>query len=137
MIIQELCDSFKSEILQKGHDITADTFKLALYDSSASLDRTTTVYSTTNEITDSGYTAGGKTLTGGAVTLDSGVAVVDFDDAVWTSASFTTRGGLIYNTSNSNKAVAVLNFGIDQVSTITFTYQFPNADAASGIIRIT
>jgi len=69
--------------------------------------------------------------------LDSGVAVVDFDDAVWTSASFTTRGGLIYNTSNSNKAVAVLNFGIDQVSTITFTYQFPNADAASGIIRIT
>jgi hypothetical protein len=132
-----LVNSFKQEILQEGHDVDNDTFKIALYSSSATLDADTTAYTTTGEITGTGYTAGGETLTGGAVTLDGSVAVIDFDNPQWTSASFTARGALIYNSTNSDKAMAVLDFGADQVvSSGTFTVTFPAANASTALIRL-
>ena len=113
-----------------------------MYSSSASLGADTTVYSTTNEITNTSgtaYTAGGKTLSVTATFPKSSgtTAIVDFGDVSWTDASFTARGGLIYNSSASNKAVAVLDFGSDRLaSSSTFEVKFPIADATSAIIRI-
>lgn len=136
-ITQALCTSFKSELLNKEHDMDTDTFKIALYTSSATLDATTTAYSATNETSGTGYTAGGATLTGGAIATSGTTAYVDFTDPSWTSASFTARGALIYNTSASNKAVCVLDFGGDfTVTTGTFTVVFPAADASNALIRL-
>ena len=140
-ITQAVCTSFKQEILVEGHDFTAttgDTFKIALYTSSASLDATTTAYSSTNEVSASGtYTAGGGSLTAVTPTTSGTTALCDFADASFTSATFTARGALIYNSSNSNKAVCVLNFGGDKTSTSgTFTVQFPTADASNAILRL-
>lgn len=141
-ISQTTCTSFKLELLKAEHDFSSHTFKLALYSSSASLGADTTVYSTTNEITNtsgSAYSAGGKTLTvTSTFPKTSGTtAIVDFDNVSWTSASFTARGALIYNSSASNKAVAVLDFGSDRVASDSdFEIQFPVADATSAIIRI-
>jgi VCBS repeat-containing protein len=136
-----MCTSFKVELLQGVHDFTTstgDTFKLALYTSSATLDATTTAYSSSNEVSNSGtYSAGGGTLTNVTPTSTGTTAFTDFDDISFTSATITARGALIYNSSNSNKAVAVLDFGSDKTSTDgTFTIQFPTADASSAIIRI-
>ena len=140
-ITQAVCTSFKQEILVEGHDFTAttgDTFKIALYTSSASLDATTTAYSSTNEVSASGtYTAGGGSLTAVTPTTSGTTALCDFADASFTSATITARGALIYNSSNSNKAVCVLNFGGDKTSTSgTFTVQFPTADAINDILRL-
>lgn len=136
-ITSALCTSFKQELLNKEHDMDTDTFKIALYTSSASLDATTTAYSVTNEISGTGYTAGGVTLTGGTIATSGTTAYVDFNDATWSSASFTAAGALIYNTSNSNKAIAVIDFGGDQtVSSGTFTVTMPAADASNAIIRL-
>lgn len=149
-ISQAMTTSFKVDILSGGMNFnttnralssnTQDTFKIALYTSSASLDATTTAYSATNEITNtsgSAYTAGGLTLTTVAPTSSGTTAFVDFNDASWASASFTANGALIYNSSNSNKSVAVLAFGGDKTaSNGTFTIQFPTADASNAIIRI-
>ena len=142
-ITSAICNSFKQEILVGTHNLTAttgNTFKIALYTSSASLGAGTTAYSTSNEITNSSgtaYTAGGATLTSVTPTLDSSTAVCDFADISWTSASFTANGCLIYNSSQSDKAVAVIAFGGDKtVSSGTFTIQFPTADASNAIIRI-
>lgn len=136
-ITQAIANSFKQEVMQEAHDIDNDTFKIALYTSTATLDATTTVYSATNEISGTGYTATGNTLAGNVVTLDTGVAIVDFTDSAWTSSSFTARGALIYNSTNGNKALVVLDFGGDQtVSSGTFTVQFPAADASNAIIRL-
>lgn len=136
-ITQSLADSFKKELLQKLHDIEDDTFKIALYTSSASLDATTTLYSTTDEISGTGYTAGGNTLVGNNLTLTGGTAHIDFTDTAWTSATFTARGALIYNSTNSDRAVAVLDFGSDRaVSSGTFTIQFPADNATTAIIRL-
>ena len=140
-ITQAVCTSFKQEILVEGHDFTAttgDTFKIALYTSSASLDATTTAYSSTNEVSASGtYTAGGGSLTAVTPTTSCTTALCDFADASFTSATITARGALIYNSSNSNKAVCVLNFGGDKTSTSgTFTVQFPTADASNAILRL-
>jgi len=140
-ITQAMCTSFKVELLQGVHDFTTstgDTFKLALYTSSATLDATTTAYSSSNEVSNSGtYSAGGGTLTNVTPTSTGTTAFTDFDDISFTSATITARGALIYNSSNSNKAVAVLDFGSDKTSTDgTFTIQFPTADASSAIIRI-
>lgn len=135
-ISQAMATSFKSEILQEGHNLASDTLKIALFTSSASLDASTTAYSTSNEVSGTGYTAGGETLTNQAVSTTGTTAHFDADDPTWTSASFTARGALIYNTSNSNKAIAILDFGGDfTVSSGTFKIVFPAA-GANAIIRI-
>lgn len=132
-----LCDSYTQELLSGTHT-SADTYKIALYTSAATLSSATTVYSATNEVSGAGYTAGGQTLTGFATSLDTGVAILDFTtDPSWTSATITARGALIYNSSKTNKAVAILDFGSDITSTNgTFTVTFPAATAAAGLIRI-
>ena len=139
-ISSAICNSFKQEILVGTHNLTAssgNTFKLALFTSSASLGAGTTAYSTSNEVSGTGYTAGGVTLTSVTPVLDSSTAVCDFADVSFTSASFTANGCLIYNSSQSDKAVAVIAFGGDKtVSSGTFTIQFPTADASNAIIRI-
>jgi hypothetical protein len=142
-ISSAICNSFKQEILVGTHDFTAstgDTFKIALFTSSATLGASTTAYSATNEITNdagSAYTAGGEDLTSVTPVLDSSTAVCDFSDVSWTSATFTANGALIYNSSQSNKAVCAIAFGGDKTATNgTFTVQFPTADASNAIIRI-
>ena len=137
-ITQAMCNSFKTELLGGTHDLDTDVIKIALYTSSATLDASTTAYSTTNEVTGSaGYTAGGNTLSGAAITLSGSTAIVDFSDTTWSSATITARGALIYNSSKSNKAIAVLDFGSDKSSTNgDFTIVFPAADASNAIIRI-
>lgn len=144
-----MCTSFKLELLNGTHAFTtsvsrattaADTFKIALYTSSATLDASTTAYSTTNEITNtsgSAYVAGGNTLTGSATSTGGTTAFVDFADSSWSSASFTARGALIYNSTQSDKSVVVLDFGSDKTASAgTFTIVFPTADASNAIIRI-
>jgi len=136
-ITQALCTSFKSELLGGTHDLDTDAIKIALFTSSASLDATTTAYSTTNEASGTGYTAGGNTLTSAAISVDGTTAIVDFADTTWSSATITARGALIYNSSKANRAIAVLDFGGDKTSTNgDFTIQFPAAAAATAIIRI-
>jgi len=139
-ITQALCTSFKKELMEGTHDFTTttgDTFKIALYTSTASLDASTTAYSATNETSGTGYTAGGAALTNVTPTTSGTTAYIDFADAAWTSASFTCAGALIYNSTDSNKAVAVLDFGGDQTVTAgTFTIEWPTADASNAIIRI-
>jgi hypothetical protein len=135
-ITQAMCTSFKAEILDEQHDLAADTLKIALYTSSASLDASTTAYTTSNEISGTGYTAGGETLTSTTVSTTGTTAFFDAADPTWTSASFTARGALIYNSTNSDKAIAVLNFGGDfTVSSGTFRIVFPAA-GANAIITI-
>jgi|TARA_Y100000361_G_scaffold45052_1_gene39024 poly-gamma-glutamate capsule biosynthesis protein CapA/YwtB (metallophosphatase superfamily) len=142
-ITSAICNSFKQELLVGTHNFTAttgNTFKIALFTSSATLGAGTTAFATTNEITNSSgtaYTSGGATLTSVTPTLDSSTAVCDFNDVSFTSASFTANGALIYNSSASNKAVAAIAFGGDKtVSSGTFTIQFPAADASNAIIRL-
>lgn len=142
-ISSAICNSFKQEILVGTHNFTAstgDTFKIALFTSSATLGASTTAYAATNEITNtagSAYTAGGEDLTSVTPVLDSSTAVCDFSDVSWTSATFTANGALIYNSSQSNKAVCAIAFGGDKTATNgTFTVQFPTADASNAIIRI-
>jgi len=142
-ISSAICNSFKQEILVGTHNFTAssgNTFKLALYTSSASLGASTTAYSATNEISNtsgSAYSAGGETITSVTPVLDGSTAVCDFADVSWSSASFTANGCLIYNDTQSDKACAVVAFGGDKtVSSGTFTIQFPAAAASTAIIRI-
>ena len=136
-----VCTSFKSELLSGVHDFATagDTFKLSLYTSSSTINNaSTTVYTTSDEVADSGsYAAGGGSLANQAVSTDGTTAIVDFDDLSFTSATITARYALIYNSSDSNKAVCVLDFGTDQTSTSgTFTIQFPSAGASTAIIRV-
>ena len=142
-ITSAICTSFKQELLVGTHNFTAtsgNTFKIALYTSSASLGAATTAYSTSNEISNtsgSAYSAGGATLTSVTPALDSSTAVCDFADVSYTSASFTANGALIYNDTQSDKACAVIAFGSDKtVTSGTFTIQFPTADASDAIIRL-
>jgi hypothetical protein len=134
-ITTAICNSYKQEILQGVHSST-DTYKIALYTSSATLGASTTAYSATNEVTGAGYNAGGKTLTGYVSGLSSGTAYITFNDPSWTSSTITARGCLIYNSSKSNKAVACFDFGSDVISVSgTFTIDLPAA-GASALIRI-
>ena len=139
-ITQAVCTSFKQEILVEGHNFTgsSDTFKIALYTSSATLSASTPAYSSSNEVSDSGsYSAGGGSLTSVTPTTSGTTAICDFADISFTSATITARGALIYNSTNSNKAVCVLDFGGDKTSTSgTFTIQFPTADASNAILRL-
>ena len=143
-ITSAICSSFKQELLQGKHNFSSsggDTFKLALFDSGASLGASTTDYSTSEEITNtsgSAYSAGGATLTNSGVSLSSTTAFTDFSDVTYSSASFTANGAMIFNDSASgDPAVAILAFGGDKTSTNgDFTIQFPAADASNAIIRI-
>ena len=147
-ITSAVCTSFKVELLKGQHDFTAstgDTFKIALFDSDATLGASTTDYSTSEEITNTSgtaYTAGGATLTNVTPTSSSTTAYTDFDDVSWTDASFTANGALIYDTttgtgSGTTDAVAAIAFGGDKTATSgTFTIQFPAAAASTAILRI-
>ena len=142
-ISSAICNSFKQEILVGTHNFTASSgnaFKIALYTSSASMGASTTAYSSSNEISNSSgsaYSAGGKAITSVTPVLDGSTAVCDFADVSWTSASFTANGCLIYNDTQSDKAVCVVAFGGDKtVSSGTFTIQFPAAAASTAIVRI-
>jgi hypothetical protein len=140
-----MCTSFKDQLLEAVHDFRSsggDTFKIALYSSAATLDATTTAYTSSNEVSNSGtYSAGGGTLTNVTPTTSGTTAFTDFDDISFTSATINARGALIYNSTPThtytNPSVAVLDFGGDKISTSgTFTIQFPTADASNAIIRI-
>ncbi len=133
---QTLTTSFKQDILLGVHDLDTDTIKMALYLATADLGAATTVYTTTGETSGTGYTAGGKILTGVTVLTSGTTAYVDFADPSWDPAAFTARGALIYNASKSNKAIAVLDFGSDKTATTIFTVQMPANTATSALIRI-
>ncbi|MFZ9615167.1 MAG: hypothetical protein ACO3AG_00685 [Fluviibacter sp.] len=154
-ITQAMCTSFKAEILLAVHDFRntgGDTFKIALYTSTATIDANTTAYSATNEVTGTNYTAGGNTLTNGGVTASNtstsaGTGYTTFSNTTWTNSTITARGALIYNntpsangtanTTLTNAAVAVLDFGADKTSTAgDFTIIFPSATNTTAIIRI-
>jgi len=136
-ITQSMCTSFKVEVLGGIHDLDTDVIKVALYLSSATLGAGTTAYTTSGETTGSGYTAGGNTLTGAVISFGGTTAFASFSQTIFTGASFTTRGALIYNSSKANRAIAVLDFGGDQVvSSGDFVIVFPTADATDAIIRI-
>ena len=146
-ITQSLVTSFKVEILDGIHNFgvgviragtAADTFKIALYTASATLDATTTAYTTSNEVVGTGYVAGGNTLVISQVPTSTGTtAFLDFSDSSWTTSTITARGALIYNSTQSNKAVAVLDFGGDKVTTAqTFTVIFPSSTSSTAIVRI-
>ena len=135
-ITQAMCTSFKEECFKEGHQMATDTIKIALFTSSASIGASTTAYSTSNEISGTGYSAGGVALTSQVVSTSSTTAYFDAADPEWTSASFTANGAIIYNSTNSDKAIAVLAFGGDfTVAGGTFKIIFPAA-GASAIIRI-
>lgn len=139
-ITQGMATSFKVQLLNGTQNFSADTFKLALYTSSASLGEGTTAYTSSNECPSTGnYSAGGNTLTVNVTPTSSGnVAYVSFANTTWANATITAAGALIYNNSKSNAAVAVLSFGGDKTSTNgTFAVNFPTADASSAIIRLT
>ena len=141
-ITSAICNSFKQEILEAEHNFATsggNTFNLALYDSDATLNKSTTVYTTSEELADSGgYTAKGNALTNVPPVLDSDTAICDFANTSWTSASFTARGCLIFNDSHSSDAsVCAIDFGGDKtVTSVTFTVEFPAAAASTAIIQI-
>ena len=142
-ITSAICTSFKVELLKGVHNFTAtsgNTFKIALYDSDATLGASTTAFSTSEEITNTSgtaYTSGGASLTSVTPVASSTTAVCDFADVSYSSASFTANGALIYNSSASNVAVCAIAFGSDKTATNgTFTIQFPTADATNAIIRL-
>ena len=136
-ITQCMVTSFKAEILGGVQDLDTDVIKIALYTSAASLDATTTVYTTSNEVVGAGYTAGGNTLASPTISTSGTTAFVDFADSSWVTATITARGALIYNSSKANRAIAVLDFGSDKTSTSgTFTVQMPANNATDALIRI-
>ena len=142
-ITSAICTSFKVELLKGVHNFTAttgDTFKIALYDSDATLGASTTAFTTSEEITNTSgtaYTSGGATLTSVTPVASSTTALCDFADVSFSSATFTANGALIYNSSATNAAVAAIAFGSDKTATNgTFTIQFPAADASNAIIRL-
>jgi VCBS repeat-containing protein len=139
-ISQALCTSFKVELMTGTHNFTAstgNTFKLALFTSAATLGATTTAYSATNEASGTGYSAGGSNLTNVTPTSSGTTAFTDFADLTFSTVTITANGALIYNSSASNRAVAVLAFGSDKTATAgNFTIVFPTADSTSAIIRI-
>ena len=132
-IVQTQTTSFKKELYQAIHNLSTNTLKIALYTASADLNQDTTVYSATNEVTGTGYTAGGITLTGVTISSSDYTAYVDFADVVF-NASVTARCALIYNVTQGNKSIAVLDFGADKTST-NFTITMPANTATAALIR--
>lgn len=136
-IQQGLTNSFKEQMLQGQQNLTSNTLKMALYTGFATLGPTTTVYSTTNEVSGTGYTAGGETLANVSIASSAnGIVYVSFSNPSWSNASFTARGALIYNATQSNSSVAVLDFGADKTcSNQTFTVTLPANTATTALIR--
>ena len=134
-ILQGLCSSFKQESWLGIHDLDTDVLKLALYTANADLSQATTVYTPTGEVSGTGYTAGGEILTGVQVLLSGTTAYVTFNNPMWTGASFVCRGGLIYNTSKADRAIAVLDFGADKTASGNFTVQLPASTATTALLR--
>jgi hypothetical protein len=133
-IIQTQTTSFKKELYQAIHDLSTDTIMIALYTGNADLNEATTVYSSTNEVSGTGYTAGGEIMTGVAISSSGYVAYVNWANVSWTAA-LTARCALIYNASKGNKSVAVLDFGSDKTSTTTFTITMPANTSTTALIR--
>ena len=135
-IVQTQTTSFKKELYQGIHDLSVDSIYIALYTADVDLNQDTTVYSSTNEISGTGYVAGGQIMTGVSISSSGYTAYVNWDNVVWNGA-LTARCALIYNASKGNKSVAVLDFGGDKTSTAgDFTIVFPTANSTSAIIRI-
>lgn len=134
-ILQGMTSSFKAELPQGIHNLLTDTIKIALYTGLADLNLSTTVYTTLNEVSGTGYSAGGSVLTGAAVTLAGTTACITFNNISWPGSGFTARGALLYNASKANRSVAVLDFGSDKTST-NFTITFPASTATSAVLRI-
>ena len=135
MIVQTQTTSFKVELYQAIHNLLADTLKLALYTAEANLDASTTVYTTANEITGTGYTAGGNVVTGVTINSSGYTAWVTFNNVLWVPAAFTTRCALLYNASKANRSIVVLDFGSDKTCINTFEVQVPGATATTALIR--
>ena len=133
-IVQTQTTSFKKELYQAIHDLSTDTVKIALYTGNADLNADTTVYSATNEVSATGYTAGGEVMTGVSISSSGYVAYANWNNVSWTSA-LTARCALIYNASKSNKSIAVLDFGADKTSTVTFTITMPANVSTTALIR--
>ena len=133
-IVQTQTTSFKAELYQGIHDLTTDEIRIALYTASADLNAATTIYSSTNEVSATGYTAGGQVLTPITVNSSGYTAYVGFPNVSW-SAALTARCALIYNVTKGNKSVAVLDFGSDKTSTTTFTITMPANTATAALIR--
>jgi len=133
-IVQTQTTSFKKELYQGIHDLSTDTIKIALYTGNADLNEATTVYSSTNEVTGTGYTAGGEVMTGASINSSGSVAYVNWNNVSWTAA-LTARCALIYNASKANRSIAVLDFGSDKTSTTTFTITMPANTSTTALIR--
>lgn len=138
-ITTAMCTSFKKELMQATHNFTTGghNMRLALFDANATLDATTTVYATANEVTGTGYTAGGKLLVNITPTTSGTTAFADFDDLVWTGATFTARGAQIFNNSAANASIGVFDFGSNiPVVAGNFTLTFPTANATAAVLRL-
>jgi len=133
-IVQTQTTSFKKELYQAVHNLSTDTLKIALYTGNANLNADTTVYTTSNEVVASGYTAGGNTLTGVAISSSDYTAYVNWANTSWTAA-ITARCALIYNVTQGNKSIAVIDFGADKTSTTTFTITMPANTSTTALIR--
>ena len=133
-IVQTQTTSFKKELYQGIHDLSTDTIKIALYTGNADLNEATTVYSSTNEVVTSGYSMGGALMTGVSINSSGSVAYVNWDNVSW-SGAITARCALIYNVTQGNKSVAVLDFGADKTSTTTFTITMPANTSTTALIR--
>ena len=136
-IFQTQTLSFRQEMLQGVHDLLTDTLKMALYTSASNINEDTTVYTTTAEVSGGGYSAGGQVITGADISASNGIVYVTFNNVVWTPATFTAAGGLIYNASKGNKSIAVLSFGADKTASGTFTVQMPPNTSSSALLRFT
>ena len=138
-ITQAICTVFKQDLMSPGGNLAAQTLKCALYDNTASLAANTTAYATANEVSSSGtnYTTGGNALTNVAITTDGTTAIFDADNVTFANATISAQAALLYNSNNSNSAIAVLDFGGVKTSTNgTFELQFPTANSSAGLIRI-
>jgi len=133
-IIQTQTTSFKKELYTAVHNLSTDTIKIALYTGNADLNEATTIYSATNEVSGTGYTAGGQTMTGVSISSSGYVAYANWDNVSWTAA-LTARCALIYNSTQGNKSIAVLDFGSDKTSTTTFTITMPANTSTTALIR--
>jgi len=133
-ILQTQTTSFKKELYQGIHDLSTDTIKIALYTAAADLNEATTVYSSSNEVVASGYTAGGQVMTGVQISSDGYTAYVNWDNVSWTTA-VTARCALMYNVTQGNKSIAVLDFGSDKTSTTTFLITMPANTSTAALIR--
>lgn len=133
-IVQTQTTSFKKELYQGIHDLSTDTIKIALYTGNADLNEATTAYTTSNQVSASGYTAGGQVMTGVAISSSGSVAYVNWANVSWTAA-LTARCALIYNASKANRSIAVLDFGSDKTSTTTFTITMPSNTSTTALIR--